>query len=74
MTQKERIIDYILEFGSITSLQAFQDLGCTRLASRICDLRKDGYIFDKKYVKSKNRYGEDTVYVEYSLSGYPHGI
>lgn len=29
MTQKERIIDYIKQFGSITSLDAYRDLGIT---------------------------------------------
>ena len=29
MTQKERIINYIKEFGSITSLDAYRDLGIT---------------------------------------------
>ena len=35
MTQCERIILYMRKFGSITTLQAFEDIGCTRLASRI---------------------------------------
>ena len=37
-TQNERIIEYIHKFGSITQLQALQDLGVMRLASRMSDL------------------------------------
>ena len=31
VTQKERIIKYIKDFGSITSFQAYADLGITQL-------------------------------------------
>ena len=65
--QCEKIIKYINEFGSITTLDAFTDLGCTRLASRICDLKKQGYLFDKSFEKSKNRFGEDVTYIRYRL-------
>lgn len=44
-TQCERILDYISDFGSITSFEAIRDLGCMRLASRICDLKRQGYKF-----------------------------
>ena len=67
-SQCERIIDYINEFGSITTLDAFNDLGCTRLASRINDLKKQGYKFNKKSEKGKNRFGETTHYIRYSLA------
>ena len=67
MTQNERVIDYINQFGSITSREAFVDLGVTRLASRICDLAKLGYQFDKKFESAPNRYGENTSFVRYSF-------
>lgn len=67
MTQCERVLEYINEFGSITTLQAFTDLGCTRLASRICDLKKQGYDFKKEFVSDRNRYGETVCFIKYSL-------
>lgn len=67
MTQGDRIIEYIKTFGSITTLQAFTDLGVTRLASRIHDLRRDGYEFETEFVSSKNRYGEVVSYKKYRL-------
>ena len=67
MTQCERIIDYINTFGSITTLEAFTDLGITRLASRIHDLTEDGFEFEREMITSKNRYGEIVHYKRYSL-------
>ncbi len=32
---RQRILDYIIRFGSITTKQAFEDLGCTRLSEYI---------------------------------------
>ena len=69
MKQTERILKYINDFGSITSLQAMQDLGVMRLASRITDLKQAGYEIDSEYVHSKNRYGEPMKYKRYFLKG-----
>ncbi len=66
-SQCDRIIKYINDYGSITTLQAFSDLGCTRLASRIHDLRKQGYNFKIEVVTGKNRYGEPVRYNRYSM-------
>lgn len=37
------ILDGLLRGLTITSLEAMQELGCCRLASRINDLKKEGY-------------------------------
>ena len=39
-SQKERVYEYIEEFGSINTLEAFKDLGVTRLSAVIFELRK----------------------------------
>ena len=67
MTQTERIIRHLEVFGSITSLEAMQEYGIMRLASRISDLKKVGVPIRSEMVKSRNRYGEGTSYVRYSL-------
>ena len=69
MKQTERILKYINDFGGITSLQAMQDLGVMRLASRITDLKQAGYEIDSEYVHSKNRYGEPMKYKRYYMKG-----
>lgn len=65
MTQCERILKYMRDFGSISTMQAFTDLGITRLASRIHDLRRCGYSIESETHTGKNRYGEDTHYSVY---------
>ena len=67
ITQCERIVKYCNDFGSITTLQAFQDLGVTRLASRINDLKNQGYVIKSQFVTSKNRYGEAVSYKKYEI-------
>lgn len=70
MTQCERIIKYMQDFGSITSAEAMQELGVYRLASRICDLKQNGYKIYDKFESSKNRYGEPISYKRYSLTEF----
>ena len=65
-TQAERVLDYIREFGSITQFEALKDIGVMRLASRISDLRKDGYLIESKMEAVKNRYGEVSYIKRYS--------
>lgn len=68
MTQKKMIIEYMEKNGGITSMEAFRDLGITRLASRIHDLTVDGYDIARKDEVSVNRYGETTRFTRYSLA------
>ena len=67
MTQKEMVLKYIADFGSITPMQAFSDLGITKLATRISEMRRDGMRFKIQAVKSKNRYGKPTRFARYSF-------
>lgn len=69
MTQKERILKYINEFGYITSWQAYQDLGIMQLGARIDQLQKEGYKFQTEWEHKKNRYGENVSFKRYSLGG-----
>ena len=66
MTQKERLVKYMDDFGSISTMEAFTQLGITRLASRIHELTRSGIAIKKEMVSSKNRYGEDVHYMRYS--------
>lgn len=67
MTQNQRIVDYMQEFGSITQLDALRDLGVMRLASRISDLIKQGYPIVSEMETVKNRYGEKCRIKRYRL-------
>lgn len=61
---KQRIIDYINEFGSITTFQAFTDLGCTRLSEYIRQIREERKVLDET-ITTKNRYGEKVWYKKF---------
>lgn len=67
-TQCDRILDYIREFGSISTLEAFNDLGVARLASRIHDLKGQGYNIISTTKTTKNRFGETVHHSVYSLA------
>lgn len=57
-TTQQRVFDYIMEFGSITTLQAFTDLGESRLSARIWELRDKGVNIGSEVIMVKNRFGE----------------
>ena len=69
MTQKEKILQYLKDHGTITTREAFLNIGVTRLASRIWDLRNDGYNIIREMVKVKNRDGETCTVAQYRLEG-----
>jgi hypothetical protein len=63
-----RILDYMRQFGSISTIEAFNDLGVARLASRIHDLKGQGYNIISETKTSKNRFGENTYFKVYRLA------
>lgn len=67
--QRKRIIQYIQQFGSITTYDAFKDLGVACLPKRICELKQEGYVFHIDVETAKNRYGEPVNYNRYRLKG-----
>lgn len=66
-TQCELILKYLEDFGSISPKEAYEDIGCMRLAARISDLRKEGYEFDTRMESGKNRWGKVVSWTRYSL-------
>lgn len=70
--QQERVLKYMQDFGSISSLEAFQDLGITRLSAIIHTLRhKKGYVIKADRESCKNRWNESVWYARYTMvSGY----
>ena len=67
VTQKEMVLQYMQDFGSITPVQAFQDLGIMRLGARIFELKKDGVLIESRLASARNRYGKTTRFAEYRL-------
>lgn len=67
MKQTQRVHEYMQRFGSITQAQAFEDIGVSRLAARIDDLRNSGVAISSEWVKRTNRYGEKVMIKRYRL-------
>lgn len=68
MNQKEMVVQYMKDFGSITPWEAFTDLGCTKLSTRVSELiHEDGMAINKETIFYKNRYGKTSHYTKYTL-------
>ena len=68
MTQEEMVLDYMKEYGSITSWEAFAELGITRLSAKIFELRKEYDISDET-ISKVNRYGAKVHFKKYFIKG-----
>lgn len=66
---KVRILGHFIEHGTLTSMEAFQLYGITRLAARISELREKGYDIRTVMVESTNRYGETVRFANYVYRG-----
>ena len=67
MTQTERILRHMEACGSITPLEAMEDYGIMRLASRINELRREGVPIRREMVAGRNRFGEAVTFARYSI-------
>lgn len=67
MTQNERILRHLRDYGSITQMDALRDYGCMRLGARIYDLKRLGYNITSEIVTGENKYGEPTHYARYMM-------
>ena len=67
MTQSERILRHLEDYGSITQMDAIRDYGIMRLASRVNDLRREGHPIVTEVVTGKNRYEEPTRWARYRM-------
>lgn len=70
-TQCERLVEYMERhpIDGITQIEAINQLGIFRLASRISELKKNGRIIEKKMITVKNRFGEKCHVARYRLVG-----
>ena len=63
MNQNQLVLSLLQE----GSMQAYEELGVTRLPSRICDLRKMGHSIGSVRRTCINRLGHKSRYCEYFL-------
>lgn len=67
MTHYNNILMHLKKHGSITSWEAIQTYGCTRLSHYIYLLRNDGYKINSITETGINRFGNKTNYNRYFL-------
>ncbi len=67
-TQAALVFDYMIDFGSITPMDAVNDLGIMCLAERVRDLRNMGINVKSTQESRKNRYGKTARYARYTLT------
>ena len=68
ITQCEIVLRHLRDYGAISPLEAMAEYGIMRLASRIADLKKQGYAIVSDRMTGKNRYNEPTSYCVYRLA------
>lgn len=67
MSQERMVLDWLEEHGSITSMEAFTELGITRLSGRILRLRRAGHDIETVMVSGTTRYGAPCTFAKYVL-------
>ena len=63
--QQADILCYIWKYDSITPMDAFSDLGITKLATRISEMKALGIQFDQEFEGRENRFGKKVRYMRY---------
>lgn len=66
-SQRELILEHLERGWSITSLEAWEKYGCSRLADVIFKLRKEGYRIDSEMTEGRTKMGASTRYATYRL-------
>jgi hypothetical protein len=67
LTQCDKILRHLKDYGTIDPMTALSEYGIMRLASRVSDLKKRGLFITREIKKGLNRYGEVVRYAEYKL-------
>lgn len=68
MNQRQAILAYLKAGHHITSQEAFEIFGATRLSAIIFDLRGKGYNIESIEREGMTRFGKKTRYFEYYLA------
>lgn len=66
-SQSDQILAHLQSGRSITSLEAIELYGCTRLGGRIYDLHEAGHKIISEMVPATNRAGKSVRVARYSL-------
>ena len=62
------VLKHLQQYGCITSLEAIEKYGATRLSAIIFNLRKRGYDIDTIDMEFTDRFGTKSTYGKYVLN------
>ncbi len=68
LNKTEKVLEHLKEHGTITSLEAIELYGATRLAAIIFTLRKRGFDIDTEGIPFIDRFGVKSHYGKYVLN------
>ncbi len=66
-TQREVVLDHLIKFGNISTIECYDKYKITDLQHAIMELRKAGYLIIDKWEKPKNTNGYSRKYKRYFL-------
>lgn len=67
ITKTMMVLNHLKKYGEITSMEAIENYGATRLSAIIFNLRKKGHDIDTVDVHGVDRYGNKVVYGRYIM-------
>lgn len=67
MTKTQAVLDWLKTHASISSMEAIQSFGATRLSAIISNLRKRGYNIETVRCEGTDRFGNKMTFTRYYL-------
>lgn len=67
MTKTQAVLDWLKTHASISSVEAIQNFGATRLSAIIFNLRKRGHVIDTVWCEGTDRFGNHMRFARYYL-------
>ena len=71
MTKTQAVLDWLKTHASISSMEAIQSFGATRLSAIIFKLRKRGYDIETVKCEGTDRFGNPMRFARYYLRDSP---
>jgi hypothetical protein len=67
MNQTQAVLAWMRSHTGITSMEAFRELGVTRLSDKVFNLRAKGHDIRLEWCETRDRFGHRTRFARYHL-------
>lgn len=71
MTQTQAVLEWLQTNASISSMEAIQNFGATRLSAIIFNLKRKGHNIETVWCDGHNRFGRHVRFARYYLRNSP---